>query len=79
MSNQNTEHKPNFITAPEVCNDCANGLHLFHIISELGDLSGHWAETEKYEGPLKRYIKIEGYAEDELWLEQLLKLKVLKE
>ena len=76
-----------FNTAPEVCKDCADGLHVFHIIGELGELYGQWVEETEYLHPTatqkggqktKKYIRLSGDAADELWLEQLAKIRIVK-
>ena len=67
-----------FPLCSEVCEDCRDGRHIMHIISELGDLYVH--KVEKPTPGIKHYnyIKIEGWAEDELWLEDLLRVVSLE-
>ena len=63
---------------PEVCKDCWDGgPHIMHIVSELGDLCAYKvdAPVNKYHKgpkPVYQHVKIEGWAEDELFLEDLL-------
>jgi len=62
-----------FPTQPEVCQDCEKGLHVLHILSELGYLEV--TKTERWkDGQRIEYLKISGWAEDELFLEDLLRV-----
>ena len=56
----------------EVCRDCKDGKHIFHVLNELADI---WAEIidVDIDGMMHKKIRINGYAEDELWLEDLFK------
>jgi hypothetical protein len=66
--------RTSFPTAPEVCLDCRSGQHVLHIITELGDLVVRWAHGNIIGvGPIKR-LKIEGYAESEIVLEDLMRV-----
>lgn len=66
-----------FPKCSEVCNDCGDGRHVFHVLNELANIWGEWEEIEKHQHHCKR-IKISGYAEDELWLEDLLRIIALE-
>ena len=48
---------------PEVCRECQNGNHKFHVLTELGDL------VAEHDG---RVLVINGYAEDEDFLIDLI-------
>lgn len=52
----------------EVCMHCAEGEHVFHIMGELANLHGTWCTTK--EG--HKYLELSGWAEDELFLEQMM-------
>jgi len=55
-----------FPTCEEVCEDCRDGKHVFHILDQCAQLYAQKSEAE----PGK--IVIFGYAADELWLTQLM-------
>ena len=57
----------NFPTCPEICKDCESGIHIFHVINELGDV---WAKKQNSEPG--QQIQISGFAEDEFWFKHLL-------
>jgi len=62
-----------FPTCPEVCVFCRDRKHIFHTMNELGDMWAQW-EYARLDGEQPhKYIKIYGYAEDELWLDSLLR------
>ena len=58
---------------PEICKACVDGRHVFHICNELGDLSAY-VERRLISGKSSEIIKLEGWAEDDLWLENLLEM-----
>ena len=58
---------------PEICKACIDGRHVFHICNELGDLSAY-IENRLISGKESKIIKLEGWAEDDLWLENLLEM-----
>ena len=57
----------------EVCRDCESGKHVFHILNELGDIEAEWVDVE-IRGKIHKRISIHGWADDELWLENLLEM-----
>ena len=57
-----------FPIAPEVCQECLDGTHVMHVITELTD----FRVAKRTEGP-HRILEIKGWAEDELVLEDLLR------
>ena len=65
-----------FPTQSGVCRDCEKGLHVLHVISELGDLevTEEIRPQDLKRSVLTKYLKISGWAEDELFLEDLLRV-----
>jgi hypothetical protein len=63
-----------FPTAPEVCHACENKEHVLHIISELGNLVGQYETHIHKDGRTHKVITLSGYAEDELFLEDLMRV-----
>jgi hypothetical protein len=61
-----------FPRCPEVCQECRDGKHILHIISELGDLCATKVDKFTPAGKQHQQVRIEGWAEDELFLEDLL-------
>ena len=69
-----------FPLCPEICKECRDGAHIMHIVSELGDLCAHRMDSLDTNGKPRilgngktyKIVKIEGWAEDELFLEDLL-------
>ena len=63
-----------FPTAPEVCRLCEEGFHILHVIAEFGDIT---AKKTLWHGTKDRprgYIQVEGIAEDEDALKDLLRV-----
>ena len=57
----------------EVCQVCVDGRHVFHVLNELGDLSAY-VEKRLISGKESEIIKFEGWAESELWVEDLMRV-----
>lgn len=60
-------------TCPEVCEDCRDGKHVFHMLNELSDLYAFWVSRTK-NGRTFQILSLTGYSEDELWLEEFLRM-----
>jgi len=60
----------------EVCQACIDGVHVFHILEELADLTVQWEPhpgAGTYVKPGAKILKLTGWASDELFLDMLLK------
>lgn len=61
-----------FPTCPEICMDCVEGKHIFHIFDEL---SNFYATKEIHPNyPKHNMLVLKGSCEDELCLEQLFQM-----
>ena len=60
-------------TCPEICLCCKNGVHIFHITTELSSIYAQ-RDTKIRNNKIFKTIKIVGFAKDEDWLKDLIVL-----